>query len=218
MGVSADYYINAPRRIEHFGQLLVLLKADVSQQNGEVDVDRIICVADSADLGCGLVDSDKGADESLVLCLRDDLLCQDADEKNFHSVNLKNDVRSEQARLIGTDKKISVDDREFCAFLKKEKMRNSVIRFMIAESYHIGSKGIHYLNRAQPLVFGINNRASEHIACDAVECIRLFLSHLVNVAGKHTDSAYKPIVNILGKKISVHIVRVQKHQFFIAAH
>ena len=55
VAVSTDDQVHSPRRVQLMGQMAVLLKADVGQQHGKINVDAVVGVADLAHLGgsCG---------------------------------------------------------------------------------------------------------------------------------------------------------------------
>ena len=51
VAVPADDQIHSPRRVQLAGQMAVLLKADMGQQHGKINVDAVVGVADLAYLG-----------------------------------------------------------------------------------------------------------------------------------------------------------------------
>ena len=88
--MTADDNVHTPRRIQNRCQLLVLLKADMRQQNREIYIYRIISIADAANLLRRLADINEGADIFLHPRMCKHLLRNDTDKKNLHSVKLGN--------------------------------------------------------------------------------------------------------------------------------
>ena len=67
--------------------MAVLLKADVGQQHGEINVDAVVGVADLAHLGGSGGGVHKGAHQRFGFGLVDDILRDDADEEDVHAVH-----------------------------------------------------------------------------------------------------------------------------------
>ena len=93
--MAADDEVHAPGRVQLAGKPSVLLKADMGEQDREINVDAAVGVADLAHLHhCGFC-IHKGADEGFGFCLIDHVLRDDADEKDIHPVYLQNLIRRE---------------------------------------------------------------------------------------------------------------------------
>ena len=65
----------------------------MSQQNRKIDIDSVVCVADSPDLLRRLFDSDKRAEQVVLLGLRQNRIGNDTDKKDFHAVKLHDIAR-----------------------------------------------------------------------------------------------------------------------------
>ena len=61
---------------------------------------------------------------------------------------------------------------------------------MITYRSDIGRQGVHDLDRRNPFILRIDNRASKHIAGDSVDDVFLGLADLIYIAGQHRDAAY----------------------------
>ena len=96
--------------------------------------------------------------QTFVPRLVHDILCQNTDKQNSHAVNLDDIVGLEQSGIIGTDMQIGVDDRKLCTLFQEQKVRDAVIRLMIADSNHIRRQHIHNFNSGNPAEFGIDKR------------------------------------------------------------
>ena len=70
MRMTADNNVNAPIRIQHRRQLLILFEADMRKNNREININRIICITNTADFLRRLADIYKGADYLIHLRLR----------------------------------------------------------------------------------------------------------------------------------------------------
>ena len=100
VAVPADDQVHSPRRVQLARQMFVLLKADVGQQHGKVDVDAVVGVADLAHLGSGGSGVHKGPHQRLGLGLVDDVLGDDADEEDVHAVHPQD--------LVGVNSRVEV--------------------------------------------------------------------------------------------------------------
>ena len=69
------------------------------------------------------------------------------------------------------DVEVGVDDGESRQLFDKKQMRDTVIHLMVADGDDIRGEGVHDLDRGKPLVFRIDDRAAEHIACNGIENI-----------------------------------------------
>jgi len=198
--------------------MLILLKADVGQQHGKINIDAVVGVADFAHLGgsCGGVH--KGPHQRFGLGLVDDVLRDDADEQDVHAVHPQDLVGGEQPCGGVFDVEVGVDDGEARAFFDEQQVGDAVIHFVVADGDHVRGKGVHDLDGGKPLVFGINDRAPEHITCNDVEGVGLFRPHLFDVAGQHGHAAHQFFVHLLCQKIPVQVVGVEDGDFFGVFH
>ena len=206
VAVAADDQIHAPCGIQHCRQSLVLLKADVGEQHGEVDVDGVVGVADVAHLPGRLADVHKGADQLVALGGGQHLLGDDADEQDLHAVDMGDPEGLEHPPPVGFDVQIGVDDGEIRALLQKQKMGQTVVDLVVADGGHVRPHQIHDADGGGTLVLRIDDAAAEHIARHGVDHIFLLPPHLVDIAGEQRYAAHQPLVDLLGQKIAVHIV------------
>ena len=139
MAVSADDDVHAPVGVKQRGELLVLLKADVGEQHGEVDVDGVVGVADVAHLARRLADVYEGADQLVVLRRRQHLLRDDADEEDLHAVDVRDPERPKHPPAVGLDVQVGIDDGKVRALFKEQQMREAVVDLVVADGRHIGA-------------------------------------------------------------------------------
>lgn len=97
-------------------------------------------------------------------------------------------------------------------------MRDAVVHLVVAYGNHVRGKGVHDLDGGKPLVFGINDRAPEHITCNDVDGVGLFCPHLFDVAGQHGNAAHQFFVHLLCQKVSVQIIGVEDGDRFGVFH
>ena len=218
MGVSADDDVHAPSGIQQGSQLLILLKADMGQQHRQIHILCPVSVADPAHLGSGLVDIDEGTDQPFLPGLGQHLLGEDANEQHLHAAHFQNDVTLEKAHLIGGQVEVCVDDGKPGAFFQKQHMPHTVINLMVTQGRHIGSQHIHDLDGGKTHELAVDDGAPEHITGDGIEDIFFLCPDLLDIAGKHGNTAGELAALILGKKISVHIIGVEEGQFFQIFH
>ena len=216
--MPADDQVHSPRRVQLARQMFVLLKADVGQQHGKVDVDAVVGVADLAHLGSGGSGVHKGPHQRLGLGLVDDVLGDDADEQDVHAVHPQDLVGGEQPCGGVLDVEVCVDDGKACAFFDEQQMRDAVVHLVVADGDDVRGKGVHDLNGGKALVLRINDRAPEHITCNGVDGVGLFGPHLFDVAGQHGDAAHQIFVHLLCQKISVQIIGVEDGDLFGVFH
>ena len=164
------------------GQMAVLLKADVGQQHGKINVDAVVGVADLAYLGGSGGGVHKGPHQRFGLGLVDDVLGDDADEQNVHAVHAQDLVGSKQPGGGVFDVKVCVDDGEPGAFFDEQQMGDAVIHLVVADGDHVRGKGVHDLDGGKPFVLRVDDRAPEHITCNGVDGVRLLCPHLFDVA------------------------------------
>ena len=214
VAVPADDQVHSPRRVQLARQMFVLLKADVGQQHGKVDVDAVVGVADLAHLGSGGSGVHKGPHQRLGLGLVDDVLGDDADEEDVHPVHPQDLVGGEQPCGGVLDVEVCVDDGKACAFFDEQQMRDAVVHLVVADGDDVRGKGVHDLNGGKALVLRINDRAPEHITCNGVDGVGLFGPHLFDVAGQHGDAAHQFFVHLLCQKVSVQIIGVEDGDLF----
>ena len=218
VAVAADDQIHAPCGVQHRRQLLVLLEADVGEQHGEVDVDGVVGVADVAHLPRCLTDVHKGSDQLIALGGGQHILGDDADEQDLQAVDVSDPERLEHPPSVGFDVQIGVDDGKIRALLQKQKMGQAVIDLVVADGGHIRPHQIHDADGGGTLVLRVDDVAAEHIACHGIDHIFLLPPHLVDIAGEQRYAAHQPLVDLLGQKITVHIVGVQDRQLFQVLH
>ena len=96
MAVPADDQIHSPRRVQLARKMAVLLKADVGQQHGKINIDAVVGVADLAHLGGSGGGVHKGAYQRFGLGLVDHVLRDDTDEQDVHAVHPQDLVGGKQ--------------------------------------------------------------------------------------------------------------------------
>ena len=216
--VSADDHVDAPRGVQQSSQFLVLLKADVGEQDRKIDIQRIVRVADAADLVRSVLKGYEGADQIVLAALRERDLGDDADEQDLHAVDLNDLARREQSLVVRGDVQVRVDDRELRAFFEKQQMRKAVVNLVVAHRHDVRSEDVHDLNRGDALELGVDDGASEHVAGDGVDDVLLLLAHLVDVTGEHGNAAHQVLIDIFREEVSVHVVGVEQRKFFRVFH
>ena len=218
MAVAANDDVHAPVRVQHRRQLLVLLKADVGQQHGEINVDGVVGVADVAHLPGRLPDVHKGPDQLVRLGGGQHLLRDDADEQDLHIVDMGDPEGPEHPPSVGFDVQIGVDDREIRALFQKQQMSEAVVDLVVADGGHVRPHQIHDADGRGALVLRINDAAAEHIARHGVDYVLFLPPHFIDIARQQRHAAYQPFVDLFGQKIAMHIVRVQDRQLFQIFH
>ena len=113
------------------------------------------------------------------------------------------------------DVEVGVDDGEPGTFFDEQQVCDAVIHLVVADGDDVRGKGVHDLDGGKPLVFGINDRAPEHIARNGVDGVGLFGPHLFDVAGQHGDAAHQLFVHLLCQKIPVQVVGVEDGDFLV---
>ena len=212
--MPADDDIHAPVRIQNGGELFVLLKANVREQHGKVNVNGVVGIADIPDLAGCFADVYKGADQFFRFCGGQHLFRNDTDKKNLHAVNARNPVRLEHSFPVGFDMKIGIDDRKIRAFFQKQQMGQAVINLVVADGGNIRANQIHDADGGGAFVFRVDDTSPEHISRDGIDDIFLLMPNLIHVAGKQRHAAHQLFIDLLRKKIAVHIVGVEDCQFF----
>ena len=139
VAVAANDNVHAPVRVQHRRQLLVLLKADVGQQHGEINVDGVVGVADVAHLPGRLPDVHKGPDQLVRLGGSQHLLRDDADEEDLHAVDVRDPERPKHPPAVGLDVQVGIDDGKVRALFKEQQMREAVVDLVVADGRHIGT-------------------------------------------------------------------------------
>lgn len=122
------------------------------------------------------------------------------------------------SRVGGFDIEVCVDDGKARAFFDEQQMRDAVVHLVVAYGDHVRGKGVHDLDGGKPLVFGINDRAPEHITCNGVDGVGLFCPHLFDVAGQHGHAAHQFFVHLLCQKVSVQVIGVEDGDRFGVFH
>ena len=206
MRMTADNNVNTPSGIKHCCQLFILFKADMRKNNREININRIICITNTADFLRRLADIYKGADYLIHLRLRQYVLGNDADEENLHTIDMRDIKRLEKTLIIRADMKVRIDNREIGALFDKQQMRQTVIYLMVTNGHNVRTKQIHNLNGRYALVFRINYGATEHISGNAVNNILFFCSYLIDIAGKHGYAADELIINSFSQEITMQVI------------
>ena len=152
VAVPADDQVHSPRRVQLAGQMAVLLKADVGQQHGKINIDAVVGVADLAHLGSGGSGVHKGAHQRLGLGLVDDVLGDDADEQDVHAVHPQDLVGGEQPCGGVFDVEVGVDDGEPGTFFDEQQVGDAVIHLVVADGDDVRGKGVHDLDGGKALV------------------------------------------------------------------
>ena len=142
----------------------------------------------------------------------------DADEEDVHAVHPQDLVGGKQPGGGVFDVEVGVDDGKARAFFDEQQMRDAVIHLVVADGNHVRGKGVHDLDGGKPLVFGINDRAPEHITCNGVDGVGLLCPHLFDVAGQHGNAAHQFFVHLLCQKVSVQIIGVEDGDLFGVFH
>ena len=218
VAVAANDDVHAPVRVQHRRQLLVLLKADVGQQHGEINVDSVVGVADVAHLPGRLPDVHKGPDQLVRLGGGQHLLRDDADEQDLHIVDMGDPEGPEHPPPVGFDVQIGVDDREIRALFQEQQMGEAVVDLVVADGGHVRPHQIHDADCGGALIFRINDAAAEHIARHGVDHVLLLPPHFIDIARQQRHAAHQPFVDLFGQKIAMHIIRVQDRQLFQILH
>ena len=206
MRMTADNNINAPIWIKHCRQFLILFEADMRKNNRKIDIDWIVGITNTADFLCRLADIYKGTDYLIHLRLRQYVLGNYADEKNLHSIDMRDIKRLKKTLIIRADMKVRIDNREVSAFFDKQQMRQTVIYLMVTNGHNVRSQQIHNLNGRYALVFRINYGATEHISGNAVNNIFFFCSYFIDIAGKHGYAADELIINSFSQEITMQVI------------
>ena len=152
VAVPADDQVHSPRRVQLARQMFVLLKADVGQQHGKVDVDAVVGVADLAHLGGSGGGVHKGAYQRFGFGLVDDILRDNADEQDVHAVHPQDLVGGKQPGGGVFDVEVGVDDGKARAFFDEQQVGDAVIHLVVADGDHVRGKGVHDLDGGKPLV------------------------------------------------------------------
>ena len=201
--MAAYNQVDTPVRIQLGGKFLVILESDMGQQDGQVDVNRLVRHADTSNLLSSVLDADQGADKFLITSIFQHILSQDADEHYLHPVDLDDPVGVEQPGVVAGQEHVGVDDREFGALLQEQEVGEAVINFVVAQGDHIGGQQVHDLDGGYASVFLIDKGAFEHVAGDGVKHVLFLSAGLGDISGKHRDASGQLIVNLLGQKIAV---------------
>ena len=218
VAVPADDQVHPPGRVQLAGQMAVLLKADMGQQHGKINVDAVVGVADFAHLGGSGGGVHKGAHQRFGFGLVDDILRDDADEQDVHAVHPQDLVGGEQPGGGVFDVEVSVDDGEPGAFFDEQQVGDAVIHLVVADGDDVRGQGVHDLDGGKALVLRIDDRAPEHIPRDGVEGVGLLCPHLFDVAGQHGNAAHQFFVHLLCQKVSVQVVGVEDGDLFGVFH
>ena len=94
VGMSSDYEIHTPGRIQLSREMPVLLKANMRQNNGKIDVDAIVRVTDLSDFCSGGSRIHKRSNQRFRFRLVDHILRDDTDEQDIHAIYPEDLIRS----------------------------------------------------------------------------------------------------------------------------
>ena len=150
--MPADDQVHSPRRVQLARQMAVLLKADVGQQHGKINIDAVVGVADLAHLGGSGGGVHKGAYQRFGFGLVDDVLRDDADEQDVHAVHPQDLVGGEQPCGGVFDVEVGVDDGEPGTFFDEQQVGDAVIHLVVADGDDVRGKGVHDLDGGKALV------------------------------------------------------------------
>ena len=212
VAVSADDQVHSAARVKLGRQLLVLLKSDMGEEDGQIDIRRPVGIGDLFHLLRRVMDIDQLSDQFLLFGGCQNIFRENADEKDPDPAGLQDVERPEDAGAVKLQVHIGVNDRESGAPLDKEKMRQTVVYLVIADRRDLGREKIHDLDRRDPFVLAVNDRSAEHIPRDHVENVLLIVSDLVNVTRQHGNAADHAGAGLRRQKITVEVVRMQDRQ------
>ena len=204
--MAANYDINAPSGIKNFCKVDIRFKTDMGKKNCEIDIFGSVTVADSSDFPCGFVNVYERTDEFISLCGMENFFGKKTDEKNFHSADFFDDVGFEKADAISGDVHIGVDYRELCAFFNKEKMRKTVVNFVVAKGNNVRGEHVHNFNGGHAFIFAVDYASAEHIAGNGIKYVFFLMSNFVYVTGKHRNSAQEFLIDFFCHKVAVKVV------------
>ena len=210
VGVPSQNEVNAPVRVEKSGELKILFVSDMCEQHGHIGVRCAVVVADDPDLLRRVLDINKSPDHLFRPCGVQDLLGEDADEKDLQSIDLHVQIGLEQSLVVQGNEHIRVDDGKLRALFQKEEVTHSIVHFMVADGGHIGTEHIDEIDSGQSHIFGVDDGTAEHISADRIHDIWILSPGAVQISGKQFQSSGLNAAFVLGKKISVHIVGMEK--------
>ena len=210
--MPADNEVNAPCRVELGCELFVFLKPNVREQHREVDIESVIGVADAADFLEGILRHHERTGDPIVFASRNHGFGDDANEEDLHAANLDDMERLEQPRVIRADTEVRADNGKIRALFEEQHVGYTVIHLVVADGGHIGRQHVHDLNRRQAVVFRVDKRTPEHVARNRIHDVFLFTARFLDVAGQHRDAADQLVVDLIGKKIAVHVVGVEQRE------
>ena len=85
-------------------------------------------------------------------------------------------------------------------------MSQTIVNFVVAQGDDIRRQEVHQFDRRKAAVFGIDDRASEHIPGDRKEGVFFFLPDGFDVAGEQGNTADQLPIAFFRKKITMHII------------
>ena len=218
VGMSADDDVHAPFGLQQGCQFLIFLEADVGQQDGEVDIDRVVGVADAADLFRRVLDVDEAADQAVRLALLQRHVGDDADEQDLHAVDLDDVVGLEESGAVRRDVQVRVDDGELRALFQEQQVGDAVVDFVVANGDHVWPQHVHDLDGGKSFEFGVDDGSAEHVAGDGVDHVLVVFSRPVDVAGQQRQAADQIFIHVLRQEISVHVVGVEEGELLKILH
>src|SRR5450830_883060 len=157
VAMPSDDHVDTPGRIQQARKLLVVLKADVGQQDRQVDIIILVVVAYFPDFGCCLLQCDKRRQYVVGFQHVHDLLRDDPDEQDVEAVDVLHHIRLEQALVVLGDVEVGVDDGEIGNLLQEQEVWQSIIELVVAQRGDVRRQVVHDLDRADPLVLGVDD-------------------------------------------------------------
>ena len=218
VAVAADNEIHAPVGIESGREFFVVFKADMRQQHGEVNVHIPVGIADFADLIDGILNINQSTHKPLRFCGVQHLLGQNPDKHHAHPVDFLYEMRVEKTLAAVLQVHIGIDDRECGTLLKKQQMGQTVVHLVVAKGHHVWRQQIHDLNGGHPLKLAVDHRAAEHVARKGVDDILFLTADLVDITGQEGNTSHQLLIHLLGRKVAMQVVRVQKGEFLQVFH
>ena len=111
----------------------------MGEKHGHIGVRRAVVVADDADLLRRVLDINKGPDHLFRPCGVQDLLSEDADEKDLQTVDFYIQIGLEQSLVVQGNEHVRIDDGKLSALFQEEKMAYAVVHFVVADRSYVGT-------------------------------------------------------------------------------
>ena len=178
----------------------------MGQKHRQVNIHRLVIVADFAHFRRCLVDVHKGTHKVVIFCCRHDFLGNNSDEKNVHTGSTKDFMGIKDSGSRSLYVQIGIYDGEFTALFQEKQMCHAVVHLVVPQSHHIRCQVVHDFDSADTLVLRVDYGASKHIPGNDIKSLRVLVSHSVKISAEHGNAAHQTVVDGFCKKISVHIV------------